>query len=221
MIAGTHFALFLLLYVLPQSTAKVAPDIDGFVQRAMTAFDVPGISLAIVKDGKVVTAKGYGVRTLGQAAPVDATTLFGIASNTKAFTATALGILVDEGKIRWEAPVIDYVPWFQMSDAYVTREMTVRDLLVHRSGLGLGAGDLLWWPSSTYNRKEIVHRLGFIRPATSFRSAYAYDNVLYQVAGELVEAVSGQSWEQFMSSRVLAKIGMTESNVSHSDMAGP
>src|SRR3954463_5070540 len=217
MIARTHFALFLLLYVLPQTTARVAPDIDAVVQRAMTTFEVPGISLAIVKDGKVVVSKGYGVRALGQPALVDAKTLFGIASNTKAFTATALGMLVDEGKIRWDAPVIDYVPWFQMSDAYVTREMTVRDLLVHRSGLGLGAGDLLWWPSSTYNRKEIARRLRYIPLSTSFRSAYAYDNVLYLVAGEVIEAVSGQSWEDFVSSRILAKVGMTGSNVRHSD----
>ena len=111
-----------------------------WVQRAMTAFEVPGVSLAVVKDGQVVVAKGYGVRKLGAPEPVDARTLFGIASNTKVFTATALGILVDEGKVRWDAPVIDYLPWFQMSDPYVTREMTVRDLLVHRSGLGPGRG---------------------------------------------------------------------------------
>jgi CubicO group peptidase (beta-lactamase class C family) len=100
-----------------------------------------------------------------------------------------------------------------MWDPFVTRELTVRDLLVHRSGLGLGAGDLLWWPASTYDRKEIARRLRFILPATSFRSAYAYDNVLYLVAGELIEAVSGQSWEAFVSSRILAKVGMTGSNV--------
>jgi CubicO group peptidase (beta-lactamase class C family) len=183
----------------------------------MTAFEVPGLALAVVKDGKVVVAKGYGVRTLGEPAPVDARTLFGIASNTKVFTATALGILVDEGKVRWDAPVIDYLPWFQMSDPYVTREMTVRDLLVHRSGLGLGAGDLLWWPASTYNRREIAARLRYVPLATSFRSAYAYDNVLYLVAGEVIEAVSGQSWEDFVQSRILAKVGMTSSNVRHSD----
>jgi CubicO group peptidase (beta-lactamase class C family) len=142
--------------------------------------------------------------------------LFGIASNTKAFTATALGVLVEEGKIRWDGRVIDYLPWFQMSDPYVTREMTVRDLLVHRSGLGLGAGDLLWWPRSTYDRHEIARRLRYIPLATSFRSAYAYDNVLYLVAGEVIEAVSGRTWEDFISSRILAKVGMRSSNVRHS-----
>jgi len=210
--------LVTLLALAAAPTAQpAAADFDAVVQRAMTAFEVPGISLAVVKDGRVAVAKGYGVRKLGESAPVDAQTLFGIASNTKAFTATALGILVDEGKIRWDAPVIDYVPWFQMSDPYVTREMTVRDLLVHRSGLGLGAGDLLWWPPSTYNRKEIARRLRYIPLATSFRSAYAYDNVLYLVAGEVIEAVSGQSWEDFVSSRILKKVGMAASNVRHSD----
>ena len=139
------------------------------------------------------------VRKLGDPAPVDARTLFGIASNTKAFTATALGLLVEEGKIEWDAPVVRYLPAFAMWDPFVTRELTVRDLLVHRSGLGLGAGDLLWWPESTYDRKEIARRLRFIPPATSFRSAYAYDNVLYLIAGELIETISGQTWEDFVS----------------------
>ena len=205
----------------PTKQPSLPRDFDAYVARVLQTFKVPGAAVAIVKDGHVVLARGYGVKKLGVAAPVTSRTRFGIASNTKLFTATALGILVDEGKIEWDAPVIRYLPSFAMYDPWVTREITVRDLLVHRSGLGLGAGDLLWWPASTYSRKDIVHRLRYIKPATSFRSAYAYDNVLYQVAGELVEAVTGQSWEQFMSSRVLAKVGMTQSNVSHADMSGP
>ncbi len=203
------------------ASATVPRDFDAYVAQVLKTFDDPGAAVAIVKDGRVVLARGYGVKKLGLPAPVTPRTRFGIASNTKLFTATALGILVDEGKIEWDAPVIRYLPSFAMYDPWVTREITVRDLLVHRSGLGLGAGDLLWWPASTYTRREIVHRLRYIKPATSFRSAYAYDNVLYQVAGELVEAVTGETWEQFMSSRVLSKIGMTESNVSHADMSGP
>jgi CubicO group peptidase (beta-lactamase class C family) len=150
---------------------------------------------------------------------VDAQTLFGIASNTKVVTAAALGLLVEERKIAWDTPVITYLPWFRLSDPYVTRELTVRDLLVHRSGLGLGAGDLLWWPPSTYNRREIAERLRNIPLSTSFRSAYAYDNVLYLIAGELVETVSGQSWEDFVSARILQKVGMIASNVRHSAVA--
>jgi len=202
----------------PAGTAA-PPDLDQWVARAMRTFEVPGLAVAVVKDDVVVVAKGYGVRTLGKPGPVDARTLFGIASNTKVFTATALGLLVEEKKIEWDAPVIRYLPAFAMWDPFVTRELTVRDLLVHRSGLGLGAGDLLWWPASTYDRKEIARRLRFIPPATSFRSAYAYDNVLYLVAGEVIEAVSGQSWENFVSSRILAKVGMSGSNVRHSAAA--
>ncbi|MGZ8289523.1 MAG: serine hydrolase [Telluria sp.] len=206
----------------PTSGSPVLPpDFDAVVARAMKTFDVPGMAVAVVKDGQVVLAKGYGVRKLGRPEPVDARTLFGIASNTKAFTATALGLLVEEGKIEWDGPVSRYLPWFQMWDSYVTREMTVRDLLVHRSGLGLGAGDLLLWPGTTYTRREIVSRLRFVRPATSFRSAYAYDNMLYIAAGEVIEAVSGMTWENFIAKRILKKAGMTSSRPRHSaDLAG-
>jgi len=207
-----------LLATVPLHAQRAAPppDIDGYVRQVMAEFDVPGIGLAIVKDGAVVLAKGYGVRQLGESARVDARTLFGIASNTKVFTATALGMLVEEGKLEWDAPVIDYLPWFRLSDPYVTAELTIRDLLVHRSGLGLGAGDLLWWPPSTYDRKEVARRLRYIPLATSFRSAYAYDNVLYLIAGEVIEAVSGLSWEDFITQRILQPVGMTGSNVLHS-----
>ena len=200
----------------PSPAVALPPGFDAYVTQVMNAFEVPGLALTVVKDGAVVLAKGYGVRKLGETTPVDAQTRFGIASNTKVFTATALGLLVEEGKIEWDAPVVRYLPEFQMWDPWVTRELTVRDLLVHRSGLGLGAGDLLWWPPSTYDRKEIARRLRFLKPATSFRSAYAYDNVLYLVAGQVIEAVSGQSWEDFMTTRILAKVGMTGSNVTHS-----
>ena len=205
--------------VAQRATPAITPpaDLDRFVEATMRQFDVPGVALAIVHDGKVIVARGYGVKKLGDPAPVGPRTRFGIASNTKAFTATALGILVEEGKVDWDAPVIRYLPDFALYDPYVTRELTVRDLLVHRSGLGLGAGDLLWWPASTYDRHEIARRLRYIKPATSFRSAYAYDNVLYLVAGELIERVSGQSWEEFVQSHILARVGMTGSNVRHSD----
>src|SRR3989449_522862 len=209
-----------LSFVSASLAAQLPRDLDAYVTRVMHDFEVPGVAIAIVQDGRVLLAKGYGVRKLGEPAPVDERTLFGIASNTKAFTATALGILVEEGKLRWDAPVIDYLPGFAMYDPFVTRELTIRDLLVHRSGLGLGAGDLLWWPTSTYDRKEVARRLRYIKPATSFRSAYAYDNVLYLAAGQVIETVSGQSWEDFVSSRILGKVGMAGSSVRHSAAAG-
>lgn len=209
-----------VLFISVAAFAQEAPwsqkDLDDHVLAVMKAFEVPGVSLAVVKDGKVLVAKGYGVKELGKSDPVDPQTLFGIASNTKAFTATALGLLVEEGKLAWDGRVIDYLPWFQLSDPYVTRELTIRDLLVHRSGLGLGAGDLLWWPPSTYDRREIARRLRSIPLKTSFRSAYAYDNVLYTVAGEVIYEVSGKTWEDFVQTRILDVVGMSTSNVRHS-----
>ncbi len=199
---------------LSAPTPATAPsDLDSYVEQVRKEFEVPGISVAVVKDGQVRAARGYGVRMLGQAAPVDAETLFAIASNSKAFTATALGLLVEEKKLDWDVPVVNYLPAFALWDPYVTREITIRDLLVHRSGLGLGAGDLLWWPTSTYDRREVVRRLRFLRPATSFRRHYAYDNVLYLVAGEVIQAVGGTSWEDFVAARIFRPVGMTTSTV--------
>ena len=202
-------ALAAALFAFPASAQPA--NFDAYVGRVLATFDVPGASVTIVKDGQTVLAKGYGTRVLGESAPVDAHTRFGIASNSKAFTATALGMLVEEGKLEWDAPVVRYLPGFALSDPYVTRELTVRDLLVHRSGLSLGAGDLLWWPAASLSREETVSRLRHLPLATSFRSAYAYDNVLYLVAGEVVEAVSGQSWEDFVQRRILDRLGMADS----------
>ena len=214
------FAILAATAVEAKEPASLPPDLDAALAKVLKAFEVPGVGLAVVKDGKVLVAKGYGVRKLGEPAAVDAQTLFAIASNTKVFTATALGLLVEEGKIEWDGPVIRYLPWFQLGDPYLTRELTVRDLLVHRSGLGLGAGDLLLWPPSTYGRTEIVKRLRFVPLATSFRSAYAYDNVLYIAAGEVIQAVSGRTWEDFLTERILKKVGMAGSTVRFADFSG-
>jgi CubicO group peptidase (beta-lactamase class C family) len=197
MLAFSRLAVVAGLCAAPlaaQGPAAPPRDFDAYVEKVIKTFDVPGVAVAIVKDGRVVLARGYGVRTLGKPDRVDAETRFGIASNTKVFTASAIAMLVEAGKLEWDAPVVRYLPDFAMYDPFVTRELTVRDLLVHRSGLGLGAGDLLWWPASTYDRAEIARRLRYIKPATSFRSAYAYDNVLYLVAGQLIEKMSGMSW---------------------------
>ena len=218
-----HLCLFVFCLALLATAPGLAqtsapPDLDAYVARVLKEFEVPGLAIAIVKDGKVVLNKGYGVRRLGEPALVDEQTLFGIASNTKAFTAAALAILVDEGKINWDDPVTKSLPGFQMYDPYVTREMTIRDLLTHRSGLGLGAGDLLFFPPTSFTRDEIVARLRFIKPATSFRSRYAYDNVLYLVAGQVVAAVSGKSWDNFIKERIFAPLGTSASNTSVKDL---
>ena len=190
------------------------------VERVMKQFDVPGIAIAIVKDGQVLAAQGFGVRKLGAPDKVDAKTLFEVASNSKAFTAAALAMLVDEGKLAWDDPVTKHLPDFQMYDAYVTHEMTVRDLLTHRSGLGLGAGDLLWWPTTSFSTDEIIHKLRYIPPSTSFRSSYAYDNLLYIVAGKIIAAKSGKTWGETIRERILTPVGMTTTTTSLAENAG-
>lgn len=194
----------------------VPPGLDAYVQRVLASFDTPGAAIGIVKDGRVVLARGYGVRRLGAPEPVDEHTVFQIASNTKAFTAAALAMLVDSGRVAWTDRVVDRMPWFQLSDPWVTREITVEDLLVHRSGLPLGGGDLLWFHAD-YPRREIVRRLRSVPLATSFRSAYAYDNVLYIAAGELVGELAGSSWDRFLHERIFAPLGMTGTGTSDAE----
>src|SRR6266853_4664161 len=208
---------FSLLTCAVRTRAQAGPpaDLDAFVARSMKTFDVPGMAIAIVKDGKVVTAKGYGVRKMGETAPVDENTLFGIGSNTKAFTTAALATLVDEGKISWDDKVYERLPGFQMYDPYVSHEMTIRDLLTHRSGMGLGEGDLLFWPHSTYTRDEIIYRLRFMKPASSFRSHYAYDNLLYMTAGQIIPTVTGVSWDDYIRQHIFVPLGMNNTNVSN------
>lgn len=207
--------LFVLVTITPYLSGKeLFKGFDRYVKKVQEKWNIPGIAVAVVKDEKLIFAKGYGVLRKGKSSPVTTETLFGIASNTKAFTATALAILVDEGRIRWDDPVIKYLPSFTMYDPYVTRKITVRDLLTHRSGLGLGAGDLLFWPQSTYSSKEIMRRLQFIKPRFSFRSRFAYCNILYMVAGEIIPAVTGKSWGEFVKERIFAPLGMTYSNTS-------
>jgi CubicO group peptidase (beta-lactamase class C family) len=189
--------------------------IDTLVERSMKAFDVPGIAVAVIKDGKVIHSKGYGVRSLNTKQKVDENTLFGIASNSKAFTSAALGILIDEGKLKWDDKVRDYIPEFKLYNPYVTEEFTIRDLLTHRSGMGLGAGDLMFFPdSSDFTLKDILYNLRFLKPVSGFRTRYDYDNNLYIVAGEVIARVSGKSWDDFVEERILKPLGMTHSACS-------
>jgi CubicO group peptidase (beta-lactamase class C family) len=178
----------------------------------MKVFEVPGIAVSIIKDGKVIHSKGYGVRSLKTTAKVDANTLFGIASNSKAFTAAALGMLIDQKKLKWDDKVTDYIPEFRLYNPYVTEEFTVRDLLTHRSGLGLGAGDLMIFPgNNNFTINDIIHNLRYLKPVSSFRTKFDYDNLLYIVAGEVVARVSGMSWEDFIDTRIMEPLNMTNS----------
>ncbi len=208
-------ALFVFMAVTVRAQNAPPADLDNYVARAMKTFDVPGMALAIVKDGKVVVAKGYGVRKLGEATAVDENTLFGIGSNTKAFTSAALATLVDEGKIRWDDPVNDHLPGFVMNAPYVSTEMQIRDLLCHRSGLGLGEGDLMFWPHTTFTREEVVYRLRYLKPATSFRTTFAYNNLMFLTAGQVVAAVSGKSWDDYVREKIFLPLGMKTTNTSN------
>lgn len=184
-------------------------DLDAYVTRTMREFGVPGMAVAVVEDGQVVLARGYGVRRLGEPAPVGPDTVFAIASNTKAFTCAALSLLVEEGKLAWDDPVTRHLPGFQMHDPWVTREVTVRDLVTHRTGLGPGGGDLMWWPPTTFSRSEIVRGLRHVRPSSSLRSRYAYANVPFVAAGEVLAAVAGTSWDDVVRERIIRPLGMS------------
>ncbi len=187
-------------------------EVDKLIERTLKTFEVPGIAVTIVKDGQVIHAKGYGVRSLNSNVKVDEHTLFAIASNTKAFTAATIGILVDEGKLNWDDKVIDYIPEFRLYHSYVTEEFTIRDLLTHRSGLGLGAGDLMIFPDgSDFEIEDLIYNLRFLKPVSSFRSKFDYDNLLYIVAGEVVSRVTGMSWEAYVEERIMKPLEMDRS----------
>src|SRR5678815_5238644 len=207
-----RLALPLLLALVAMPLRADPP--AGFVEHVEALRQdsgAPGIAIAIVEHGQTTLSHGWGVRRQGETAKVDEHTIFPTGSTGKAFTVAAIATLVDQGKLKWDDKVIDHIPWFQMYDPWVTREMTIRDLLVHRSGLGLGAGDLLFVPRTNIPRAEAVRRLRFIKPATSFRSSYAYDNVLYMVAGQLIEAVTGETWEDYVRKHVFAPAQMLKS----------
>jgi CubicO group peptidase (beta-lactamase class C family) len=173
--------------------------------------------VVIVKDGETVLARGYGVRERGTRDPVDENTLFAIASNTKAFTVAALAILVEEGKLGWDDPVRDYLPYFELYSPYVSDGMIIRDLLSHRSGLGTFSGDLLWY-GTHYSAEEVVRRARFLPQAGPFRASYGYSNLMFIAAGEVVSAVSGMPWQSFVESRILEPLGMSRTVTSVDDL---
>lgn len=207
------FSFVLLSGCLCVTSLLAAPseeEIDQLARRGMAEFGVPGMSISVVHGGEIYYAKGHGIVEIGKSAEVSDRTLFQIASVSKAFTAAALAILVDDGKLHWEDPVIDHIPEFRMYDPWVTREFTVRDLLTHRSGLPLGAGDLLLIPEAKSSRREIIHAMRYLTPSSSFRSEYAYDNLMYIIAGEVVERVAKSPFEEFLEERLLFPAGMTD-----------
>ena len=183
-------------------------DLDAYFAKAAKDWNVPGLAIGIVHKGQLVFVKGYGVRDVATKAPVDTQTIFAIASTTKAITAAALGMLVDEGKVRWDDPVTKHLPSFAMYDPWATREVTVRDLITHRGGLP--NADYLWTHGDN-SRDEVIRRIRFIKPTYSFRGGYVYHNVMYTVAGAVIEAASGLTWDEFLKRRIFQPLGMTQS----------
>lgn len=200
----------LLLLSLPSLVAaqsdKRIRDLDLYATQAVKDWHAPGLAFAVVKDGRLVIAKGYGVLELGKPAAVDTQTLFAIGSTTKAMTVMALAMLVDEGKIRWDDPVTKHLPGFQLADPYVTRELTIRDIVTHRAGLP--NADYLW-AFNEIGSDEIIRRMRYVRPAYSLRSGFIYQNIMYAVAGQVVAAVSGMSWADFLRTRIFQPLGMS------------
>nr|WP_312293721.1 serine hydrolase [Brevundimonas diminuta] len=195
-----------------RSDDEIAAAADAWVRRCMAAWpDQPAVSLSLVRDGKTVLAKGYGVRRQGKNEPADEHTLFAIASNSKNVTAACLAILVDEGKVKWDDPIRTYLPSFTLSDPMVGERITVRDTLSHRAGFGLGAGDLLFWPNSDRTRAEVLAQAAFVPIEDGFREDYHYCNLMFVVAGAVIEKVSGLSWEAFVQTRIFDRVGMSES----------
>ena len=219
--ASRCFAVLLVVGCLTPgaAAAQKAPlnGLDSYIEAAMKAWQVPGLAIAVVKDDSVVFARGYGVRALHKPDAVDANTIFAIASTSKAFTAALVGMLVDAGKAHWDDRVAQLYPGFRLADPYASYELTLRDILSHRSGLP--RGDRLWY-LSPYDRAEIIRRLRFLEPATSFRSAYGYQNIMFLTAGQVVEKVSGETWDDAVRRRIFEPLGMRSSSTSVSALKG-
>ena len=204
----------LLSLLLPFAANAADPAIDAAFDATMQRYRLPGLAVGIVQDGEVVYTRTAGELAAGGGEPIDSKTLFKIASNTKAMTAATLARLVDAGKLKWDDPVQRHLPQFRMQDAWVTREMQVRDLLIHNSGLPAGAGDLMLWPEpNDFSRADIIQGLAHLKPAYSFRSRYAYDNLLYIVAGEVAAAAGGAPYETLVRREVFEPLGMQRCQV--------
>jgi len=198
--------------------ALSSASLDSYIQHAVTDWGIAGLAIAIVHDDSVVYERGFGVREAGKPDRVDARTLFAIGSNSKLFTATLAGMMVDAKKMSWDAPATTYLPSFQLYDPWVTREITLRDLLSHRSGLGR-RGDMLWY-ASPFDRAEVLRRIRYLRPNSSFRSQYGYQNIMVLAAGEATAAAAGRSWDDLVKERIFQPLGMRASNTSVRDLAG-
>ncbi len=209
--------LSLILVTAPAIPADLPAELDAYVEQVVLDWSVPGLAIAVVKDGELVFAKGYGVREQGLEGAVDEHTLFAIGSTTKAMTVATIGLLVDEGKVDWDDPVSKHLPGFTLKDPWVSRQVTVRDLLTHRAGLG--NADLLWYGSGR-SRESIVDKLALVEPAYSMRDGFIYQNIMYIAAGELAASVAGTSWESWLDERIFAPLEMERTVATLTETAG-
>lgn len=207
---------FLILLISINTYSQITTtEIDQLLEETLSRFHIAGAAVGIVKDGAVIHSRGYGTKSANTKEKVNELTQFAIASNTKAFTTTALAILVDQGKITWEDKVVNHIPEFKMYNDYVTQNFNITDLVTHRSGLGLGAGDLIFIPDSTdFTVQDLLTMFQHFEPVSAFRTKFDYDNLLYIVAGELIARVSGVSWEQYVSQNILKPLGMNHTYTS-------
>lgn len=211
------FTLLFLLCIFASIFGQIEEKkIDELIKNTLKSFDVPGMSVGVIKDGKMIYTKGFGVRSLENDLPMTDRTLVGIASNSKGFTCVALAILADEGRLHWDDKVSQYIPEFQMYDPYVSKEITIRDLVTHRSGLGLGQGDLMFFPEGgSLSIEDIVYNVRYLKPDHSFRTKLVYNNVMFIVAGEIIHRISGQTWADFVEKRIMKPVGMLSSYGSY------
>ncbi|MEZ5105709.1 MAG: serine hydrolase [Draconibacterium sp.] len=181
--------------------------LDAYFEKAVTDWNIPGMSVGIVKDGKIVFSKSYGVLEVGKPGKPDGNTLYAIASNSKAFTSAIIAMLVQEGKLRWDDKVKNYLPYFELYDRYVSEKMTIEDLLCHNSGLGTFSGDVIWYKSDL-NSEEIIKRIKYLPNQFEFRNGYGYSNVMFITAGEVIKKVTGKTWGENVQERILEPIKM-------------
>jgi len=205
--------LIAVLHLSTNAQQLDAKQLDNYIKKSQKQWNIPGLAIAIVKDGEILFSKGYGIREYGKKDKVTNESLFAIASNTKAFTASALSILVDQGKIDWDDKVQKYLPDFKLYDPYVSANITIRDLLCHRSGLKTFSGDLLWYGTS-HSRSEVMKRAQHLKPAYGFRSHYGYSNIMFLTAGELIPAVIDKSWDDFLKENFFDPLKMKNTNTS-------
>ena len=220
MILKRLFTLLCFISALFLTAQIEDKQLDNLIEETLTTFDVPGISVGILKDGNIIYAKGHGVRSLTTKKDMNDNTLVGVASNSKGFTCFALAMMIDAGKLNWDDKVRKHIPEFQLHDSWVTENFTVRDLVTHRSGMGLGAGDLMFFPEGNdFDVNDVINNVKYLEPESSFRSEFAYNNNMFIIAGEVLKRVSGLSWEDFIETKIMKPVGMKNSKASYNRVA--